>query len=56
MGSSSLGDFIVGAGLDSMDQIGELHGILDEENGNVVANNIYLMSWSEIRIVLPAVE
>ena len=38
---SSLGDFIVPAGLDGMDQIGEEYSILDEEDGDVVSNEVY---------------
>lgn len=40
MSSRSLGDLVVGAGLDSMDQIREENGILDEEDWNVVADDI----------------
>ena len=35
-----LGDLIVGPGLDGVDQIGELDGVLDEEDGDVVADNV----------------
>lgn len=40
VGRRRLGDLIVAPGLDGMDQIGEEDGILDEEDGNVVAHNI----------------
>jgi hypothetical protein len=39
---SSLGDLVVATGLDGVNEIREQDGILDEENGNVVSNNIYL--------------
>ena len=38
---SSLGDFIVPAGLDGVDQIGEEDSVLDEEDGDVVSNKVY---------------
>ena len=38
---SSLGDFIVPAGLDGVDQIGEENSVLDEEDGDVVSNEVY---------------
>lgn len=38
---SSLGDFIVPAGLDGVDQIGEEDSVLDEEDGDVVSNEVY---------------
>lgn len=38
---SSLGDFIVPAGLDGVDQIGEENSVLDEEDGDVVSNKVY---------------
>lgn len=38
--SGSLGDLVVAAGLDGVDEIWEENGILDEENRNVVSNNI----------------
>jgi hypothetical protein len=41
MRSGSLRDLIVAARLDSVDQIREKDGILDEENGDVVTDNIY---------------
>ena len=37
---SDLRNFIVWLWFASMDDIGELHRILDEENGNVVSNNV----------------
>ena len=37
---SSLGDFIVPAGLDGVDQIGEENSVLDEEDGDVVSNKV----------------
>ena len=40
MSSSSLRDFVVRTWLDRMDQVGELDGILDEEYGNVVTDDI----------------
>lgn len=36
-----LGDFVVAAGLDGVDQIGEENGILDEEDGDIVADDIF---------------
>lgn len=36
----SLGDFIVAAGLDGVDEVGEKDGVLDEEDGDVVSNDI----------------
>jgi hypothetical protein len=41
MSSSGLGDLAVWPGLDSMDQIWELDGILNEEDGDVVTNDIW---------------
>ena len=41
MRGSSLGDFIVPAGLDGVDQIGEEDSVLDEEDGDVVSNEVY---------------
>ena len=38
--SSSLRDFIVGAWLDSVDEVCKADGILDEEDRNVVADNV----------------
>lgn len=35
-----LRNLIVRLGLSSVDNVGELHGILDEEDGNVVSNDI----------------
>lgn len=40
MGGSSLRDLIVTTRLDSVDEIREKNSVLDEEDGNVVANNI----------------
>ncbi|GMG24939.1 unnamed protein product [Aspergillus oryzae var. brunneus] len=40
MGSGSLRDLIVTTRLDSVDEIREKNSVLDEEDGNVVANNI----------------
>lgn len=37
---SSLGDLVVAAGLDGVNEIREQDGILDEENGDVISNNI----------------
>jgi len=36
----SLGHLLVGLGLDGVNQIGELDGVLDEEDGNVVTNDV----------------
>lgn len=41
MSCSGLRNFTVLLGLDSVNQIGKLDGILDEEDGNVVSNDIY---------------
>jgi hypothetical protein len=41
MSSSGLGNLAVWPGLDSMDQIWELDGILNEEDGDVVTNDIW---------------
>jgi hypothetical protein len=46
MRSGCLRDLIVTARLDSVDQIWEQDGILDEENGDVVSNNVYLFRVS----------
>lgn len=40
MGSGRLGNLIVRARLDRVDEVGELDGILDEEDRDVVSNNI----------------
>jgi hypothetical protein len=40
MSSSGLGNLAVWPGLDSMDQVREFDGILNEEDGDVVTNNI----------------
>ena len=41
MGGGCLGNFIVLSWLDGVDQVRELDGILNEEDGNVVSNNIW---------------
>jgi hypothetical protein len=41
MRSGRLRDLIIAAGLDSVNQIWEQDGILDEENGDVVSNNVF---------------
>lgn len=38
--SRSLRDLTVTSGLDGVDQVGELDGILDEEHGDVVSHEI----------------
>lgn len=38
--SGGLGDFIVGLGFDGVDEIRELRGVLDEEGGDSIANDI----------------
>jgi hypothetical protein len=43
---SALGDFPVWLRLDGMDQVGKLYGVLDEEGGNVIPNNVCVMSSS----------
>lgn len=40
VGRGGLGNFVVGAGLDGMDEVGELDGVLDEEDGDVVADDV----------------
>lgn len=40
VGGSSLGNLAVTSGLDGVDQIGELNGILNEEHGDVVSDEI----------------
>lgn len=40
VGSGCLWDLVVTPRLDCVDQIGELDGILDEKDGNVVANDV----------------
>lgn len=40
--SGRLRNFIVWTGLNGVDQVGELNCVLNEENGNVVSNNVYL--------------
>lgn len=40
VGGGSLGNLVVGARLDGVDKVGEADGILDEEDGDVVANDI----------------
>jgi hypothetical protein len=42
MSSSGLGNLAVWPGLDSMDQVRELDGILNKEDGDVVTNNIWI--------------
>ncbi len=37
---SRLRDFVVGFGLDSVNEIGELDGVLDEKNGHIVAHQV----------------
>lgn len=41
VGGGRLGDLIVGTRLDRVDEIGESDGVLDEEDGDVVADNIW---------------
>ena len=41
MSGGGLWDLAVLLGLNGVDQIGELDGVLDEENGDVVSNDIY---------------
>ncbi len=40
MGRGGLRDLIVRHGLDRVDEVGEADGVLDEEDGNVVSNDI----------------
>lgn len=40
MGSGCLGYLIVLPRLHSVDKVGELDGVLDKEDGDVVANNV----------------
>lgn len=40
VGSLCLGHLVVRLALASVDNVGELHGVLDEEDGNVVANDV----------------
>ena len=40
MGAGSLGDLVVRAWLDRVNQVGELDGILDEKDGNIVSHDI----------------
>lgn len=40
MGCGGLRDFTIALGLDGVDQVGELDGILDEKDGNVVTDDI----------------
>lgn len=40
VGALSLGDFVIGFWLDAVDKIGELEGVLDEEDGDVVADDV----------------
>lgn len=37
----SLGDFVVAAGLDGVDQIGKKNGVLDEEDGDIIADDVF---------------
>lgn len=41
MGGGGLGDFVVAAGLDGVDEVGEEDGVLDEEDGDVVSDQVY---------------
>lgn len=41
VGSTGLWDFIIGTGFYSVDKIGELHGILDEERWDIVSNDVW---------------
>jgi hypothetical protein len=41
MGSSSLRDFVIWTGFDGMDEIRKLNGILDEENWDIIADDIW---------------
>jgi len=47
MGGCGLRDLVVRAGLDSMDQVGELDRILNEEDRDVVADNVCWLSDRE---------
>lgn len=40
MGSGSLRNLAVGAGLDRMNQVGKLDGILDEENRHIISHDV----------------
>ena len=40
MGGGGLGNLVVGARLDGVDKVGEADGILDEEDGDVVTDDI----------------
>lgn len=42
-----LWNFVVGGRLDGMDQIGELSGVVDEEDGNIVANHVKISLENE---------
>ena len=46
VGGTGLGNLAVGLGLAGVDQIRELNGILDEEDGNVVSNEIPVTLFS----------
>jgi hypothetical protein len=37
----ALRDLLVGAGLDGVDEVGEEDGVLDEEDGDVVADDVW---------------
>lgn len=41
-----LGDLLVGARLDGVDEVGELNCVLDEKDGDIVANNVKAASKS----------
>ncbi len=41
MGGRCLRDLVVRARLDGVDQVGEPDGVLDEEDGNVVSDNVW---------------
>lgn len=40
MGCGTLGNLVVGVGLDAVNEIREVNGILDEEHGHIVSHNI----------------
>lgn len=48
VGGGGLGDFVVTAGLDGVDQVGEEDGVLDEEDGDVVSNQVYVRGGSAL--------
>lgn len=43
VGSGSLGDFVDGVWLDGVDEVGEQNRILDEKDGDVVSDDIYVV-------------